>query len=423
MKKYDVIVVGAGTSGLMAAVNASQQGARVLILEKNKVPGRKLLLSGGGRCNVTNRTSRDQLIAHIPGNGKFLYSALNQFDQEDIIHFFQENGVELKEEDHGRMFPTTDKARTILDTLLQLLEDGEVTIQYSQPVQSLLFEEDQAQIKGVKCQDGQVYQAASVILAVGGKTYPRTGATGDGYAWAKTAGHTVTWLYPTEVPLLSHDPEITNNSLKGVSLRDVKVSFWDQADHKKRPITSHQMDMIVTHFGYSGPAILRCSGHVNQWLKDHPGETAHLSIDLTPDLSTDDLAHFCQEFRERQVITLLKEWMPERMGLALCNRLKLDPTVAYKQLDHQEAKDLVSLIKDYPMTAYGSQAIDKGFVTGGGVDVKEIDPKTMASKLIKGLYFCGELLDINGYTGGYNITAAFVTGTLAGRYAAWQSFS
>lgn len=417
MTKFDVIIVGAGSSGLMAGISAAQNGARVLILEKNKVPGRKLLLSGGGRCNVTNRTDRENLIQHIPGNGKFLYSALDQFDQEDIIQFFESRGVTLKEEDHGRMFPTTDKARTILDTLVNELESLGVTLYYQCPVQKILV--NNQIIQGVQTQDGQVFEANSVILALGGRAYPKTGATGDGYAWAKSLGHTIERLYPTESPLLSDDDEIKDLSLKGVSLRDVNVTVWD-GEVGTKAIVNHQMDMIITHFGYSGPAILRCSGHVNQYLYHTQAKICHLSIDLVPNSSVDDLMQEAEEQRDKQVINILKQWMPERMGLAILNRLHIDPTSAYKQLLHQTMDNLWAMVKNYAITSHGSQPIEKGFVTGGGVSTKEIQPRSMESKLIKGLFFCGEFIDINGYTGGYNITAAFVTGTIAGQYAAWN---
>lgn len=416
---YQVIVVGGGTSGLMAAVHAAMQGAHVLVLEKNPKLGRKLLLSGGGRCNVTNRTTRDQLIHHIPGNGKFLYSALNQFDQEDIIRFFEERGVELKEEDHGRMFPTTDSARTILETLLAECKKLGVDIQTNEPVDKILFDRQNHCVQGVLTQSGKTIKANGVILAVGGRAYPRTGATGDGYAWAKSAGHTIERLYPTESPLLSDDPWIIDKSLRGVSLRDIGVTLYDQ--HQK-PITYHQMDMIFTHFGYSGPAILRCSGHVNQWLYQQQAKTATLAIDLTPHHTIAELVQIAQTQRDKQLLTILKQWMPERMAHIICQRATLDMTVPFKQLIHAQQAQLFELIKHFTITSTGSQPIEKGFVTGGGVSTKEINPTTMESKFMTGLYFCGELLDINGYTGGYNITAAFVTGSVAGQHCAWNSF-
>lgn len=416
---YNVIIVGGGTSGLMAAVNAAQQGVKVLIVDKNRKLGRKLLLSGGTRCNVTNRTSRENLIKHIPGNGKFLYGPLNQFDQEDIIDFFESRGIELKEEDHGRMFPVTDKAQTILDALLKEIDQLDITIKLRDPVEKVIYDFEEKKVSGVKTKNGETYKANSIVLAVGGKAYPKTGTTGDGYGFAKDAGHTITRLYPTEVPLLSDDWHIKEKIMQGVPLRDVNVTVWDEDD---KAIVEHNLDMIFTHFGYSGPAILRSSGHVNQFLERTGASKGRMSIDITPDLTQAELKEQAEIGREKQVQTILKQWMPERMAELICKQADINPSQPYKQLVHSEIDTLFDHIKAFPITAYGSKPIEKGYVTGGGVNTKEVDPKTMESKLMQGLYFCGELLDINGYTGGYNITAAFVTGTVSGQHAAWSSF-
>lgn len=417
---YQVIVVGAGSSGLMAAIQAARQGASVLLIEKNKRPGRKLLLSGGGRCNVTNRTSKEELIHYIPGNGKFLYSALNQFDQEDIIAFFQEKGVALKEEDHGRMFPVTDSARTILDALLEEAIQLGITFLYDDPVDKILYNFEDKKVAGLETKSGRFFKAKSLILAVGGRAYPKTGASGDGYAWARAAGHTISRLYPTEAPLLSDDPWILDRSMMGVSLRDIQVTLWDE---NKKPITRHQMDMIFTHFGYSGPAILRTSGHVNLWRFDHPHSPAFLTLDLTPRLSVGDLKIQAESQRDKKWLNILKQWMPEKMAHLLLIQTGITPETAFKQTNHQDVNSILEKIKSFPLTVTGSQPIEKGFVTGGGVTTSEIHPATMESKKMTGLYFCGEILDINGYTGGYNITAAFVTGAVAGQHAAWSSLS
>ncbi|MBG9981590.1 NAD(P)/FAD-dependent oxidoreductase [Aerococcaceae bacterium DSM 111020] len=419
---YDVVIIGAGSSGLMAAISAGQQGARVLLIDKNPRPGRKLVISGGGRCNVTNRTTREDLIAHIPGNGKFLYSALDQFDQEDIIDFFESRGVALKEEDHGRMFPVTDRARTILDTLTQELTALNVETRQRSIVKKIHYHHEKKAVQGVELDDGTKIDTKCVVLAVGGRTYPRTGTTGDGYSWAKAAGHRIERLYPTESPILSHDTLIKKNHLKGVSLRDVKVTLWDSPEHKKA-LVEHQMDMVITHFGYSGPAILRTSGHMNQFLHQNNQDTAHLSINLVPDLTFHHFLEYAEDNRNKQLTTILKHWMPEKMAEEIVWRAKIRSTTAFKQLTASELDLLWLHVTTFHITGYGTQPIEKGFVTGGGVSTKEVIPQTMESKKMSGLFFCGELLDINGYTGGYNITAAFVTGTIAGQHAAWTALS
>ena len=255
MTVWDVVVVGGGTSGLMAACAAAQAGARVLILEKNNRLGRKLLLTGGTRCNVTNNRPAADIIAHIPGNGKFLYGAFHQFDNHDIMAFFTERGVALKEEDHGRMFPISNQAKTILETFERELTRLGVTV-WTEKTVSAICVDDQQRITGVRTTAGDTVRTKSLILAVGGKSVPKTGSTGDGYAWLRRLGHTITPLFATEVPLTSSEPFIRQKTLQGLSLRDVALSVVDASG---RTVIRHQMDMIFTHFGISGPAVLRCS--------------------------------------------------------------------------------------------------------------------------------------------------------------------
>ncbi|MGX7108899.1 BaiN/RdsA family NAD(P)/FAD-dependent oxidoreductase [Facklamia miroungae] len=419
MNHYDVIVIGGGTSGMMAAIHAGLNGAKVLLLEKNTKLGRKLILTGGGRCNVTNRSTREDLIEHIPGNGKFLYSVLDQFDPQDIVDFFQSRGVLLKEEDHGRMFPITDSARTIRDCLIHEMQHYSIKMITGEPVEEILYDEIEGHVKGVRTSKAS-YTAKAVIIASGGKAYPRTGSTGDGYLWARQAGHTLTDFYATEVPLLSNDPFIKDKSLQGVSLRDVNVKVFDE---QGKTIVAHQMDMIFTHFGYSGPAILRCSGHVNLYLKESQQKRVHLAVDLVPHSSIEDLKANAEDQREKQVDNILRQWLPDKLSHLIQTQVGVKPKFAYKQVNHSIQEALWHRIKHFPLTVYGSQPIEKGFVTGGGVNLKEITPQTMESKQMKGLYFCGEVIDINGYTGGYNITAAFATGAVAGQHAAWASLS
>lgn len=318
------------------------------------------------------------------------------------------------------MFPVTDSARTIRDCLVAELSHLQVDLRLDDPVAQINYDHVHKHVSGLTTRRGQTITAHSVILAVGGMAYPRTGSQGDGYQWAEAAGHTLTDFYPTESPLLSNDSFIQDKTLQGISLRDVAVTLWDDQD---KAIVTHRMDMIFTHFGYSGPAILRCSGHVNQLLMHNPATTAHLTIDLVPDRSLVDLMEEADAQRNKQLVTLLKPYLPEKLSHLIQQQVNIPIGSAYKQIDHQQVIALWQRIKAFPITTYGSQPIEKGFVTGGGVHLKEIVPQTLQSKLMAGLFFCGEILDINGYTGGYNITAAFATGAVAGQHAAWHSLA
>jgi predicted Rossmann fold flavoprotein len=400
----------------MASIAAGETGAKVLLLDKGNKLGRKLAISGGGRCNVTNRLPVEEIVKHIPGNGRFLYSAFSVFNNEDIISFFENLGIALKEEDHGRMFPVTDKAQSVVDALISELKRLKVEIKTNTPVETVEYED--GAVKGVLLRDGRFIETKSVILAAGGKSVPHTGSTGDGYAWAKEAGHTITELYPTEVPITSNEPFIQTKTLQGLSLRDIALSVLNKKD---KPVIIHRMDMIFTHFGLSGPAVLRCSQYVVKELKKQKTNTVTMSLDAIPDQNGEELFQtvikLVKEEPKKSIKNVWKGLLPERYLLFLLEQAEIDEQAAAGQIPHEKIRVFSKLCKQFPIKVNGTLSLEKAFVTGGGISVKEVHPKEMASKLMPGLYFCGEILDIHGYTGGYNITSALVTGRLAGTNA------
>ncbi|MBU9713760.1 NAD(P)/FAD-dependent oxidoreductase [Evansella tamaricis] len=417
---YDVIVIGGGPSGLMASVAAAEYGAKVLLIDKGGKLGRKLAISGGGRCNVTNRADVENIIAHIPGNGKFMYSPFSVFNNEDIIGFFETLGIPLKEEDRGRMFPVNDKAITVVKTLVDRVRSLKVDIRTNLKVADVRYDLEQKRVQGIKLESGEKVDAPNVIIAVGGKSVPHTGSTGDGYPWAKKAGHTVTELYPTEVPITADDLYIRKKLLQGLSLRDVRLSVLEPGSGKL--IKAHEGDMIFTHFGISGPIVLRCSQYVVKAKKKHRVERVKLELDLFPEKTEDSILSSLVDLLDKQKKKAIKNvitgWIPERLVPVVLNLAEVNPSMVKAELSNEKLRSLAHLVKSFPIHATGTLSIEKAFVTGGGVSVKEIYPKRMESKLMKGLFFCGEVLDIHGYTGGYNITVAFSTGYTAGQSAA-----
>ncbi|MEK3766810.1 MULTISPECIES: BaiN/RdsA family NAD(P)/FAD-dependent oxidoreductase [unclassified Solibacillus] len=413
---YDVIVIGGGPSGLMAAIAAAEKNRKVLLLEKGSKLGKKLAISGGGRCNVTNRLSAEEIIKHIPGNGRFLYSPFTVYNNEDIIAFFEGLGVPLKEEDHGRMFPVSDRAQDVVDALVNEMKRLKVEVRLHTAVNKLLMDEEK--IYGVRLESGDEIRANAVVVAVGGKAVPQTGSTGDGYPWAERAGHTVTTLYPTEVPVTSKEPFIQSRELQGLALRNVAVSVLNK---KGKVLVTHQMDMLFTHFGLSGPAILRCS----QFIVKEQLKTGSAPVQVRIQSLTDYNEETCfqmlnktiKDEPKKAVKNLWKSLVPERWLLFLLERADIDATLTGIELSQEKIRNLARELVAFTMDVHGTQPIEKAFVTGGGISVKEIEPKTMASKKKPGLFFCGEILDIHGYTGGYNITSALVTGRIAGMSA------
>jgi predicted Rossmann fold flavoprotein len=414
---YDVIVIGGGPSGLMAAAAAGEQGAKVLLVDKGNKLGRKLAISGGGRCNVTNRLPIEEIIKHIPGNGRFLYSAFSIFSNEDIITFFEKLGIKLKEEDNGRMFPITDKAQSVVDALLQQLKKFNVKIRTNTPVKEVLYNDGGA--SGITLPTGETITSKAVIIAVGGKSVPHTGSTGDGYAWAEKAGHTITELFPTEVPITSNERFIKEKQLQGLALRGIDLKV---VNPKGKDVIVHKGDMLFTHFGISGPMALRCSQFVIKTMKKFKLKEVEMQIDSFPDQSVEDvfqhLNKIGKEEPKKAMKNLYKGLVPERYLLFLLERAELDLQQTYANTSHEQLRTFAKLLKGFSFNVNGTLSIEKAFVTGGGVSVKEVNPKTMGSKKMDGLFFCGEILDIHGYTGGYNITSALVTGRIAGTNAA-----
>ncbi|RYG71536.1 NAD(P)/FAD-dependent oxidoreductase [Lentibacillus lipolyticus] len=415
---YDTAVIGGGPSGLMASIAAAEHGANTILIEKGKKLGTKLAISGGGRCNVTNRLPEEEVIRHIPGNGKFLYSPFAVFNNYDIIAFFENMGVHLKEEDHGRMFPVSNSAKSVVNALIGKLDELNVEIRMNTPVKAIHYGENDHTII---LESGQKIQTKSLIIAVGGKAVPHTGSTGDGYAWAKKAGHTVTELYPTEVALTSNEPFIQQKRLQGLSLRNIALSVLNK---KGKPMITHQMDMIFTHFGISGPAVLRCSQFVVKELMKGR-EPVPMQLDIFPDEPEEQLLQaFLMAMNnspKKSIRNVLKGMIPERFLDYMLTSNGIDGEQNAANVSREVTRSLAQQMKKFRFDVHGSLPLRKAFVTGGGVSIKEIVPNTMQSKMMHGLYFCGEILDIHGYTGGYNITSALVTGRIAGVNAAREA--
>jgi predicted Rossmann fold flavoprotein len=420
MSNWDVIVIGGGPAGLMACVAAASHHANVLLLDKGNKLGRKLMISGGGRCNVTNAKPLEELLKNVPGNGKFLFSALHNFSNQDIISFFTELGITLKEEDRGRMFPASDKAKTVVDALLGEVRRLGVTIRVNEPVKQLLY--NNTDVEGVELLSGEIIPCRHIIVATGGCSVPTTGSTGDAYPWARTAGHTVTELFPTAVPLKASDPYIKEARLQGLSLREVHLTLWNP---KGKKVCIEEGDMLFTHFGVSGPAVLRVSHYVSVAQRKFGPAPLRLTIDVLPNKTVDDIYEETMSMMEREpkktVKNVLRTYIPERLLHLILEMTDIDEDTTYAHIPRAEWRQMALLIKQFPVTVTGTLPLEQATVTGGGVSIKEIDPKSMQSKIKRGLFFAGEVLDVHAHTGGYNITVAFTTGHAAGSAAAKQA--
>lgn len=419
----DVLIIGGGPSGLMAAIAAQTAGARTVLVEKGNKLGRKLGISGGGRCNVTNAKPLPELMENIVGNSRFLYSALTRFGSPEIVAFFEDMGIALKEEDHGRVFPVTDKASTVVKALVDKVYALGVMVYQDTAVGSLICEDNQ--VKGARLASlaslasGLSLGAKAVVVATGGVSVPQTGSTGDGYPWAQAAGHSIVAPYPTAVPLTSPAPFIKERTLQGLSFKEVVLRII--SEHGK-VLTTETGDLLFSHFGLTGPAALRSSHYVSVALRKNPQAVLRAEIDFLPTQSEpllhQQLAAIRAESGRRSVRTVLSQWVPERLAEFLCRRIQIAPTLEMAHLSRSSEGALCHALKAFDVPISGTLPLDKATVTGGGVALKAIDPRTMGSKLCRGLYFAGEVLDVHAHTGGYNITVAFSTGHLAGSAAA-----
>ncbi len=408
----DVLIVGGGASGLMAAVSAGRRGKSVLLLEQGDRAGRKLLITGKGRCNVTNNCDLDTLMANIPQNPRFLYSAFAAFSPQDTMAFFEAAGVPLKTERGGRVFPVSDRAADIAGALLR--ECRKAGAQFAQGKAVSLILED-GRTAGVCCEDGTAYWARSVILCCGGCSYPATGSDGSGWALAEQAGHSRTDIRPSLIPILTEEDD--PREMMGLSLKNVTLTVAEG----EREIFSELGEMLFTHFGVSGPLALSASAHMRT-LGTKRAKPYQMRIDFKPGLTAEQLdKRLLRDFSgelNRDMIHSLGALLPRKSIPVMLRRAGIPFEVKVRDLTREQRRLLVGAIKGFTLTPKAFRPVAEAIVTAGGIPVKEVSPKTMASKLSEGLYFAGEMLDVDAYTGGFNLQIAFSTGYLAGISAA-----
>ncbi len=411
MKK--VIIIGAGPAGMMAAATAASAGAAVILVEKKEKVGRKLSITGKGRCNLTSAVDKDGLIKGFPGNGRFLYSSFHEFSNLDLIDFFEQRGLKTKVERGNRVFPESDKAEDVVKVLYKTILEAGIKIMTACPVHKIIIESGRT--KGVDCKAGKL-SADAVIIATGGLSYPGTGSTGDGYQWAAAAGHKIVDPRPGLVPLLAREEWV--KELQGLSLKNTRAVAYEDSGKK---INEDCGELLFTHFGLSGPIILSMSRDIGEYLHLHH-KPVQIELDLKPALSEEKLDERLQrdldKYSRKMFKNALDDLLPAKMIPVMVRLSGIEAGKFCNQIIRSERLKLVNLLKHLPLTIYGTRPIAEAIVTAGGVDVKEVDPKTMQSKLVPGLFFAGEVLDVDGYTGGYNLQASFSTGYVAGKCAA-----
>lgn len=414
----DLLIVGGGAAGMMAAIQAAALGKKVLLLERNSRLGRKLLITGKGRCNVTNNCDLDTLMANIPRNPRFLYSAFHSFGPADTMEFFESRGLPLKTERGNRVFPVSDRAADVAAVLEKGLRDPNIAVKTGRAVELLL---EDGRVLGVRCEDGTEYRAGAVLLATGGKSYPLTGSTGDGYALAEQAGHRIVPLAPSLIPVVTAEKD--PKEMQGLSLKNVTLTVTRNG----KPVFSELGELLFTHFGVSGPLVLSASAHMAGEAPEAQTEGAYASmlrgkdyrmaIDWKPGLTPEQLdKRLLRDFgkcQNKDIINSLGELLPRKSIPVMLRRAGIPFETKVNAMTREQRRSLLEALKGFELTPVGFRPIEEAIVTSGGVDVREVNPKTMESKKVSGLYFAGEVLDVDGYTGGFNLQIAFSTGYLA----------
>lgn len=403
-----VVVIGGGAAGLMTAVIAGREGAKVTLLEKMNYVGKKMGITGKGRCNITNACDMSDFIKNTPGNGKFLYGAYERFTNEDLLQLLHDAGLETKVERGGRVFPASDSALDVRNTFMKLMKHYGVDVHLEEPVKKLLV--DDGVVTGVVT-DKETYHADAVVIATGGKSYPATGSTGDGYMLAAQVGHKITDIRPSLVPIVTEESWVKD--LMGLSLRNVELSVV-----AKNKVQAKMFgEMMFTHFGITGPIVLSLSHTVGKLMRKKNIGTIGLDINLKPALSPETLDKRLQKdfdlYSKKQLINGMKDLLPSRLIPLIIELAGIDPQKPINQISKEERQQIGYMLQHMPLTVKGLRPVEEAIVTAGGISLKEFNPKTMESKLVKGLYGAGEVLDIDAFTGGYNLQAAFSTGYVA----------
>ena len=418
-----VIVIGGGPAGMMSAITSAKEKNEVILLEKMNSCGRKLLITGKGRCNITSSLPMDKFIENIPENGKFLYSAFKNYTNQDIIKMLKENHVEVKEERGNRIFPTSDKSMDVLKAFEKELKKNNVKIYYDAKVEEIICKENKVEgVIYINKNTGKVekIKADKIIVATGGKSYPNTGSTGDGYIFARKLGHTITKISGSLVPLLSRGNDLKIcQDMQGLSLRNIGMNIIDKEKNKK--IYEDFGELLFTHFGVSGPTILSSSAHilryknVEQLMKE---DKIKLQVDLKPALSKEKLnlriLRDFEKFKNKQIDNALTDLLPKKIIEPVIRKSNIELYKKVNEVTKKERENLIDTIKCFEIIISGFRPIEEAIITRGGINTKEINPKTMESKIIKGLYFSGEIIDVDAYTGGFNLQIAYSTGYTAG---------